>query len=55
VTEDQWLSEIARTCRSCPECWEVPCGGCQQGGVCDAICHCYRHDNGDEHDEQDQP
>lgn len=27
----QWLSEIAEKCQAS----DKPCGGCQQGGVCD--------------------
>lgn len=36
----RWMSTIAEKCTSCPECWEVPCGACQAGGVCDSYCKC---------------
>jgi hypothetical protein len=42
--QQAWLTELAKTCRSCQGCWEVPCGGCQGGGVCDDHCHCGQRD-----------
>lgn len=38
---DEWLAEAAKGCRCCADCWEVPCGGCQAGGICDNHCACY--------------
>jgi hypothetical protein len=43
--EERWLDEIAKTCRACQKCWDVPCGGCQQGAPCDAICRCDAFDD----------
>ena len=29
-------------CRCCPLCWDNPCDGVMQGGLCDMMaCHCY--------------
>lgn len=42
---ERHLVECARSCRACPDCWDVPCGGCTAGGVCDAICKCDRDDD----------
>lgn len=39
-SDEETLLVLARECRCCPDCWDVPCGGCQAGGVCDDICHC---------------
>ena len=49
VGRDRWLSQLAKECRNCPECsnGDVPCAGCQAGGVCDAIpCSCDAEDGG---------
>ena len=43
-----FLVEAAKTCRCCPRCWDVPCGACQQGAVCDETCSCA--DPGDDFD-----
>ena len=40
MTEDEWLADLSYQCKSCPDCWEVPCAGCQTGGMCDAYCRC---------------
>lgn len=56
VTEDEWLAELAKECRNCPNCrgGDVPCGGCQAGGVCDAFeCVCDRNDEHDESEDDD--
>lgn len=45
MTEEKFLAEMAKQCRSCPECWDVPCGGCVAGGVCDRICNCEPDDD----------
>lgn len=44
LTEEQWLAGLAKTCACCPRCWDVPCPGCTQGGICDDMCRC---DDGD--------
>ena len=50
--EEQWLAEAARECRCCSQCWQVPCGGCAAGGVCDALeCTCERGQEADEEDD----
>lgn len=37
-----WLDAIAKDCLCCSNCWERPCGGCQQGAPCDAHrCRCW--------------
>lgn len=47
-----FLWRIAKHCKCCPICSEVPCGGCQQGAPCDAMpCRCDDHDDGDESDD----
>lgn len=38
------LDELAKDCRCCPECWDVPCGACQAGAPCDEICTCDQFD-----------
>jgi hypothetical protein len=38
---EKFVEECAKECLCCPECWEVPCGGCLAGGVCDNICFCH--------------
>lgn len=39
--EERWLKELAEHCRCCPICWQVPCAGCMQGGICDMMgCEC---------------
>jgi hypothetical protein len=35
--EEAWLSALAAECLCCGCCWDKPCGGCQAGGVCDAM------------------
>lgn len=35
--QERWLAELARECRACVH-FGVPCGGCQQGSVCDGFC-----------------
>ncbi len=48
LTEDEWLQEIAAKCNCCPECWQVPCGGCMYGGLCDNMpCRCDEHECND--------
>jgi hypothetical protein len=47
-SESMWLAELATKCRNCAVCrgGDVPCGGCQAGGVCDAMeCVCDREDD----------
>lgn len=34
------LCQLAESCTCCPECSDVPCGGCQAGGLCDNYCRC---------------
>lgn len=36
----QWLEELAKECTCCSVCWDVPCGGCMAGGMCDNMCIC---------------
>ena len=36
----EWLEKLAEECMCCPKCWDVPCGSCQAGGICDAMCIC---------------
>jgi len=49
---DAWLNEVARGCSCCPVCWDVPCGGCQQGAPCDAMpCRCDDDDGSDSLDD----
>lgn len=37
----EWLEDCAQGCECCPSCWDVPCPGCQAGGMCDRIpCSC---------------
>lgn len=36
-TYDHFLTDCASKCRCCSCCWQVPCGGCTAGGVCDAM------------------
>jgi hypothetical protein len=46
-SESMFLAEAAKSCRNCPVCrgGDVPCGGCQAGGVCDAFeCVCDREE-----------
>lgn len=41
VTHEEHLEDLARTCTSCRQCMQnIPCGGCQQGSVCDGLCSC---------------
>lgn len=35
--EAEFLAETAKTCGSCSCCQDVPCGGCQQGSICDRM------------------
>ncbi len=50
--ENEWLNRLAKTCLCCPECSDVPCGGCQQGAPCDKMpCRC---DDIPERDEDEQ-
>ena len=44
----QWLQELAEECMCCPICWEVPCGGCMAGGICDEMCICHEEDECDD-------
>ena len=48
---EAWLAALAKDCDCCVCCWEKPCGGCQQGGICDAM-PCSREDDR-EHDYPD--
>ncbi|PZR07103.1 MAG: hypothetical protein DI536_29030 [Archangium gephyra] len=51
--EAKWLEGTARRCQSCSRCWDVPCGGCQAGGICDAHCHCDESSAGRPSDEDE--
>ena len=35
IDEEEYLAEVAKRCRS----KYAPCGGCQQGGICDNYDH----------------
>lgn len=49
-----FLDRIAKHCHCCPTCWDVPCGGCQQGAPCDAMpCRCDNQYEGDESENYD--
>jgi len=37
---EKFVEECAKECTCCPDCWDVPCGGCLSGGICDNICFC---------------
>ncbi|MFT3708019.1 MAG: hypothetical protein QM817_10220 [Archangium sp.] len=51
ASEETWLANLAAKCRS-HACWGIPCGGCQSGGVCDAMCICSRRT--DEEDDESE-
>lgn len=52
-TEDDFLDEMAKECRNCGCCQQVPCPGCASGGMCDAFdCVLDDHD-GQFEDEED--
>lgn len=36
----EYFEQCALDCDCCPHCWEVPCGSCLAGGICDNICRC---------------
>lgn len=47
--EETFLAETAKGCECCPNCYGRPCGGCQQGGMCDAAaCECDGEDDFDD-------
>lgn len=49
---ERWLDETARSCLNCGSCSGAPCGGCQAGGVCDAMpCRCFDGERDDDRDE----
>ncbi len=51
---DRWLNDLAASCHSCADCWNVPCEGCMAAGVCDQICVCDDDDDSDGRDEDDE-
>ena len=36
----QWLYDLAKDCKCCPDCSEQPCEGLMAGGLCDEMCMC---------------
>ena len=46
---DAWLVQLSRTCRA----KDKPCGGCQQGAMCDGILGGGRFEDDDDDEEYD--
>lgn len=45
---ERWLAETAAECNACRH-FGTPCGGCQQGSVCDGLCtHCEAGEDSDD-------
>ena len=43
---EEWVAKVADECTCCPKCWEVPCGGCLSGSICDDMCTCDEEETG---------
>lgn len=40
----EFYEAMAKDCRCCPTCWQVPCDGVCAGGLCDMHCRCDEDD-----------
>lgn len=52
---DEFFIEMAKDCRCCPDCAQVPCPGVCAGGLCDGYCRCDdERDYGDDDWDEDE-
>jgi len=42
---NEWLDELAKSCKCCRRCSDVPCHRCQSGSPCEATCTCDEDDD----------